>query len=36
MAYQDTQRLVDQGDFSEKMGYCGKQRFSFYGSQTRT
>ena len=27
--YQDIQRLVDQGEFSEKMGYCGQQGFNF-------
>ena len=27
--YQDIQRLVDQGEFSEKIGYCGQQGFNF-------
>jgi len=27
--YQDIQRLVDQGEFSEKMSYCGQQGFNF-------
>lgn len=27
--YQDIQRLVEQGEFSEKMRYCGQQGFNF-------
>lgn len=27
--YQDIQRLVDRGEFSERMGYCGQQGFNF-------
>lgn len=27
--YQNIQRLVDQGEFSKKMGYCGQQGFNF-------
>lgn len=29
ISYQAIQRLVDQGKFSEKMGYCGQQGFNF-------
>ena len=29
ISYQEIQRLVDQGEFSEKMGYCGQQGFNF-------
>jgi hypothetical protein len=27
--YQEIQRLVEQGAFSEKMAYCGQQGFNF-------
>lgn len=27
--YQNIQRLVDKGEFSEKMSYCGQQGFNF-------
>lgn len=27
--YQDIQQLVDQSEFSKKMGYCGQQGFNF-------
>lgn len=27
--YEEIQRLVDQGNFTEKMGYCGQQGFNF-------
>lgn len=27
--YHDIQQMVDQGEFSEKMGYCGHQGFNF-------
>lgn len=29
ITYQEIQRLVDRGAFSEKMGYCGQQGFNF-------
>ena len=29
ISYQKIQRLVDQGEFSEEMGYCGQQGFNF-------
>ncbi|WP_227354191.1 hypothetical protein [Haladaptatus salinisoli] len=29
ITYQEIQRLVDQGEFSEKMNYCGQQGFNF-------
>ena len=29
ITYQEIQRLVNQGEFSEKMGYCGQQGFNF-------
>jgi hypothetical protein len=29
ISYQEIQRLVDQGEFSEGMGYCGQQGFNF-------
>lgn len=29
LGYQELQRLVDEGDLSEQMGYCGQQGFNF-------